>query len=500
MTQLVDVARGITLDDYAAVGHLAQAVTELREEAAELSPRLAGRTVWMVNSTATGGGVAEMLPTVVTLLDELGVTTRWAVIESDRPEFFVLTKRLHNMIHGVKEPKLQPADKSLYDAVSRANADALLDLVSADDIIVIHDPQPLGAGALVTRELGAPAVWRCHIGLDEHLPPTRAAWSFLAPYAAAYDRAIFSSEAYVPDFLRDRSTIAHPTVDPLDHKNRELSLHKLVGILCSAGLSTAHWPLVTPPFPELPRRLQVNGSFAPGTVPEDIGLIGRPIVTQVSRWDRLKGFSPLLEAFRALKLRPRDGYIDRHRRQIDAARLVLAGPSPESIQDDPEALEVLDELCALYVALEPEIQRDVALLTLPMSSRKFNALMVNALQRASSIVVQNSLREGFGLTATEAMWKSIPVVGNTRAVGLREQIRDGIDGRLISDPEDAEELADALDELLADPEARERYGRNAHRRVRDEFLIFTQLRQWLRLLADVAEERRPHARRVARTG
>jgi trehalose synthase len=489
MTTLVDVERLLGLDDYAAVGHLAHMVADLRAEAGRLVPRLQGRTVWMVNSTASGGGVAEMLPTLVTLLRELGVATRWVVIESDRPEFFALTKRIHNMIHGVPQPPLGAGDAALYDAVSRANADALLAQLSPKDVLVVHDPQPLGAGALVAQELGVPAIWRCHIGLDEDLPAAREAWAFLEPHTAAYDRSIFSSAAYVPDFLAERSIVSYPALDPLDHKNRDLSLHKLVGILCDGALAVSHWPLLSPPFPQLAQRLQTDGTFAPATVPEDIGLLGRPIVTQVSRWDRLKGFMPLLDAFRELKLaarRRRTAPDERHRRRLESARLVLAGPDAASIADDPEALEVVDELCARYVSLEPEIQRDVALLSLPMASRKHNALMVNALQRASTIVAQNSLREGFGLTITEAMWKGVPVLASARARGPREQIRDGADGRLVDDPEDVPALAEALDRMLADARVLEQYGRTAQRRVRDEFLIFTQLRRWLGVLVEVA--------------
>lgn len=437
----------------------------------------------MVNSTATGGGVAEMLPTTVALLRELGVETQWVVIESGDTGFFALTKRIHNMIHGAGGAPFGAADRALYDTVSRANADALLRHVTAGDVLVVHDPQPLGAGALVRQERDVRAVWRCHIGLDERMPVTDAAWAFLEPYATVYDDAVFSSAAYVPPFLADRAVIVRPSIDPLDHKNRELDLHKLVGVLCSGALAVAHWPIVAPPFSDVAQRLQANGRFAPATMPDDIGLLGRPIVTQVSRWDRLKGFAPLLEGFRRLKLMAGDVSRDaRHRLTLESVRLVLAGPAPASIQDDPEGLEVLDELRARYLALEPAVQRDVALITLPMSSRKENALLVNALHRASTIVVQNSLREGFGLTVTEAMWKGIAVLANSRAHGLREQIRDGVDGRLIADPEDAGAIARALDELLADAGGRERYGENGRRRVSDEFLIFTQLRHWLELL------------------
>jgi len=213
----------------------------------------------------------------------------------------------------------------------------------------------------------------------------------------------------------------------------------------------------------------------------------RPIVTQVSRWDRLKGWRPLLDGFVLLKRRAaerarlRD---DRARRTIELVRLVLAGPDPASIQDDPEAMEVFRELCDVYRALEPELQRDIALLSLPMASLKENALMVNTLQRCSTIAVQNSLQEGFGLTATEAMWKRVAVVASP-ACGLRQQIRPGIDGKMLSSAENRAEIADVLEALLSNPRERELLGRNAQRRVHDEFLVFSALRRWLGLLSGI---------------
>jgi trehalose synthase len=204
--------------------------------------------------------------------------------------------------------------------------------------------------------------------------------------------------------------------------------------------------------------------------------------------DRLKGWRPLLQAFQRLKADapapPAEG--QRHRRRRELVRLVLAGPDPGSIQDDPEARDVLAELVADYRTLPPAVQADVALLTLPMASPKRNALMVNVLQRSAVVVVQNSLREGFGLTVTEAMWKRAAVLASS-ARGLRLQIRDGLEGRLVEDPEDVDALARALDAVLADARSRELWGNRARRRVYDEFLVFTQLQRWLELLAAAAE-------------
>jgi len=483
--RIIDPDIQVTLADYASVASLVGAVGQLRAEAAEAAAPLAGRTVWMINSTAQGGGVAELLPAQIAILRDVGVNVRWIVIESDEPGFFVLTKRLHNLIHDVGAPHPDAADRRLYEAVSRRNAEAIRPVLAPGDIVLVHDPQPLGVGAMLRAMLDVRLIWRCHIGIDEDSVNTAAAWAFLRPYAAAYDDMVFSLAEYAPGWARPHATVIHPSIDPLTHKNRDLSLHKLVGILCDAGLAAPHWPLLETPFPDQARRLRPDGGFAPASSPEDIGLLARPIVTQVSRWDRLKGFAPLLDAFVALKTGrvgapPRDR---RHERRLAMTRLVLAGPDPAAIQDDPEARSVLDELARRYRELPLSVQPDVAILTLPMQSRKHNALMVNALQRASDIVVQNSLREGFGLTVSEAMWKRTAVLGSRQAAGVRLQVRDGVDGRLVDDPTDTDALAVLLHDMLGDSDRIERWGRNAQRRVHDEFLVFGELCRWLRLFA-----------------
>jgi trehalose synthase len=231
-----------------------------------------------------------------------------------------------------------------------------------------------------------------------------------------------------------------------------------------------------------------DGSFGPADRDGGIGLLFRPIISQVSRWDRLKGWKPLLDAFVTLKsLRPRraNQYSVRHRHRLGILRLVLAGPDPEAVADDPEGKEVLEELIEAYCALPAALQDDIALISLPMQSRRDNALMVNALQRCSDVIVQNSIREGFGLTVTEGMWKNTGILGS-RACGIRQQIRDGIEGRLIDDPENSDAIADLLNEMLEDIPARTRMAQNAHRRVHEEFLIFTQVRRWLEVLTEQA--------------
>lgn len=475
------------LDAYAEVPHLAPHVHELRAEARLIAPVLAGRRVWMVNSTAQGGGVAEMLPAMIEVLRELGVDVRWSVIESDEPAFFPLTKRLHNLIHGVGEPRLDAEARALYERVNRQNADALRPELRPEDILVVHDPQPLGMGAMLKEELGLPAVWRCHIGLDRVTPATEEAWSFLKPWARVYDHVVFSAPEYIPGFLTHCALVVMPALDPFSHKNRELSPHKLMGVLCNAALALEIHPVLTPDFAAPARRVRPDGSATPANVPDDIGVMYRPIITQVSRWDRLKGFAPLLEAFAALKTdaTQHPPSAPRHQRRLAITRLVLAGPDPTGIQDDPGGREVLDDLVARFRRLPPAVQDDVAIVLLPMSNKKENALMVNALQRCSTLVVQNSLQEGFGLTATEAMWKRVPVVASS-ACGLRHQIRDGLDGVLVKDPEDTHALATVLEDALSNPWRRASWAQSAQRRAHDEFLLFRQLRQWLELLRQCA--------------
>jgi trehalose synthase len=476
----------ISLDVYGAFAHLRSSVAALRADAEQCVRGLRGRTVWMINSTPSGGGVAEVLPTHISLLRQLGIDARWGVLETEQDGFFAFTKRLHNLIHA--EPGALPneAERTLYESVNTIEAKALAQLVRPGDVLVVHDPQPLPLGAHL-KARGLHVIWRCHIGVDETTAGTTAVWEFLRRYAQAYDLSVFSLPDYIPTYLRDHAIVIHPSIDPLSHKNRELSLHKLVGIMCDAGLVQPHWPLVAPPFQQPARRVQADGTLAPATTPEDLGLLTRPIVTQISRWDRLKGFAPLLDAFVLMKTRHHNSATagERAARKLDHARLVLAGPDPASIPDDPEAQAVFAELTSKYRALAAELQRDIAIIALPMASRKENALMVNTLQRASDVIVQNSLREGFGLTVAEAMWKRVAVLGSAAACGVRLQVRDGLDGRLVSNPEDVSALAGTLGEMLCERHRLDEYGRNGQYRAHDEFLIFSELRRWLHAFSQV---------------
>lgn len=487
MLERVSVSPGYQLQDYERYAGLLGEVAALREAGRAARRSLEGRTVWHLSSTSQGGGVAEMLPRQISLLRQAGVKAEWVVIRPESPRFFQLTKHLHNLIHGRGTPELGPEAHALYQGVSRALADELLPWIGPEDLVIVHDPQPLGVGALIQRERGARVVWRCHIGLDRRTPATEAAWEFLAPWLEGYARVVFSLRSYVPEFLASRAVVIAPSIDPLSHKNREISVHKLTGVLVSAGLLTTTEPTLAPCFTHPALRLGADGEYAPACGREDLGLLFRPVVLQVSRWDRLKGFLPLLEAFVKLKRAPCSSERpERDRRRLAIMRLVLAGPDPGGVQDDPEAIEVLEQLAAAWRALPPALQADIAILKLPLHSRKENALMVNALQRCASIVVQNSLEEGFGLTVTEAMWKARPILGSS-AAGLRAQVHDGIEGRLVPDPEDTEALAAVLAEMLHNPKEREAWGFNGRYRVAAEFHVLKNVTSWLALYREVLE-------------
>ena len=473
-----------SLDEHARYAELAPAVEALRNDARPVADALRGRTVWTVNSTAQGGGVSEMLPGIIAILNELGIATEWVVIDPTDPAFFPLTKRVHNLIHGEGTPDLGERERTVFEETNRANADELRSWIRDGDILIAHDPQPMPLAGMLLDHLRITCVWRCHIGLDERNDATRAGWGFLRPYATHYAHAIFSAPEYVPSFFEGRASIIYPGLDPLSEKNRPLD--DVGGVLERAGLLRSRASRAEPPFANLVQRLQPDGGFGAGTEPDDLGLLSRPIVTQVSRWDRLKGFLPLLHGFALLKsqLRHDPPAADDFRR-LQNVRLVLAGPEPESIADDPQGRGVLEELRAAWLALPDPIRDNSALLALPMHDAALNGRIVNALQRASTIVVQNSLREGFGLTITEAMWKARPVLSNSQACGPRQQVRGGVDGELISDPQNVGAIAAALARMLAEPAKLEQWGRNAQRRVLDHFLVYTQLRHWLRLFRTV---------------
>ena len=484
------VEEGVLLENYLAYATLVPAYNAFYNEALQLKPSLRRQKIWMVNSTEHGGGVAEMMPRMISLLRQLGLKADWMIMESNEKQFFALTKNLHNLIHGQPGPEITAGDKELYERVNRENAQVLAQHVQKNDIVVIHDPQPAGIAVELKKLVDVKMIWRCHIGLDYSNANTNRAWDFLHPYLEAYDQYVFSSPEYIPEGLSGNVALIHPSLDPLSHKNRPLSLHKLTGILGNAGLLKSDHPSLYPAYKHKVKRLQPDGTFGPASNGDDIGLLFRPILTQVSRWDRLKGFLPLMQGFVELKKMNHENGKSRSRqtRRIRSTRLVMAGPDPKSVADDPEGKQVLEELVAAYMDLPAKLQKDIVLLQLPMDSPKENALIVNALQRSSYLVVQNSLQEGFGLTATEAMGKRIAVLGSN-ACGLRNQIRNQIDGRLLHHPEDPPLIAEHLYELLGKPKVVEEMSFSAEKRALDKFLIFQQLTHWLNVFHRVKHAR-----------
>lgn len=475
----VHFQRSVHLDDYAGLEHLDPLIESVRHLGAEVAAGLGPNRIWMLSSTATGGGVAEMLPALCNLLVDVDVAAGWLVLEPGDAEFFRITKAVHNLLHGVPADLDLEAARDVYDRVLE-DAAAQLKHVGPEDALIVHDPQPAGIARHILPTLWPRLVWRCHIGIPETTPETERGWDFLRPYLEPYPAMVFSASRYIPADLLPRSTVIPPGIDPLGHKNRTLRPYKLLGILRSAGLLSDAEPPAWTRF-EAPVERWVDGTWEPRPLDR---LLSAPIILQVSRFDRLKGFAELIDGFEEL-LRLAPGRVEhlhmdtaRMRSELERVQLVLAGPSPEGVSDDPEAREVLDELCARHARLPAELQRRVHLLRLPMANPKQNALIVNALQRLASVVVQNSLREGFGLTVSEAMWKRVPVVG-ANVGGIALQIRPGRDGWLVDDPRDPHALAEALLEPFARPREAERMARAAKGRVHDHFLVLTQLRAWL---------------------
>jgi len=465
--QKIKVNPGAKLEDYKAYGSLYHSVLDFLDRASKPVRELQGKTIWMINSTAIGGGVAEMLPSQMRILRELNVKIEWLVIEADDDAFFDVTKRLHNAIHGSGNGEFDAADREIYEKVNHQNRQKALDLIRDGDLVVIHDPQPLPLGSLIKAERDVRLFWRCHIGLDEETPVTHRVWAFMTNYLDDYDHCIFSLPVYVPAFLRKKTTIIPPAIDPLSHKNRSLQLHKTIGILHQSGIiENGTKVLYNQPYAHQVRRVQADGTFGRPHAIENMDLIYRSQITQISRWDRLKGFQELMEAFIHMKKDNREngvpGSLDYRRAEM--SMLVLGGPDPAFVSDDPEGKAVLDELTDIYKKMDPGMQNDIAILLLPLHDTKENALIVNALQRSSSFVVQNSIREGFGLTATEAMWKRIPMLVSG-AAGLRYQVEDRVTGRINGEPSDTEALSRTMREMLDNPKARDKWGLNGQIRV-----------------------------------
>jgi len=433
---------------------------------------LAGHSVLNVNSTATGGGVAEMLQTLLAYVRVAGVDARWLVIEGD-PEFFAITKRIHNGLYGSPGDggELGQAERARYERVLAQNAEELLTLVKPGDVVVIHDPQPAGLVQTV-KDAGARVLWRCHVGVDEPNSWTERAWEFLHPYLLEADAYVVSRAAFAPPWA-DASNlhVIPPSIDPFSAKNEPMSHRNVRNVLIYVGLLDGD---SSPPLVPFIRR---DGS--PGRINRHVDVVQSgpavpakaPLVIQASRWDWMKDMAGVMAGFAA------------HVDPALGAHLILAGPAVTGVADDPEAAQVYDDCVERWRRLPHAIRGRVHLACVPMTDPDEAAAIVNALQRHASAVVQKSIAEGFGLTVAEAMWKSRPIVASAVG-GIQDQIADGVEGLLIEDPHDLEALGSRIERLLTKPEEAARLGANARTKSADEFLGDRHLEQYGRLFTD----------------
>jgi trehalose synthase len=443
-------------------------IRSLQQVADELRRTVGKRTMWNVSTAAFGGGVAEMLRSFLRYSRGLDVDVRWLIFEGP-PEFFRITKRLHNALHGsTGDGSPLGADQAaVYERVTRQNAVAIDALGRPGDLFVCHDPQTAG---LVPHLLGKgmQVVWRCHIGHEAREDEVDRGWAFLRPYIEKVPLAVFSRAAYPPPWLHGKRTIIlPPTIDPFSAKNRAMAPSTIRAILATVGLVEG------PPGSASPSFVRDDGSTSRIVREVDVVRYGRaptwetPLVVQVSRWDSIKDPAGVLEGF-ARYVQPE---------APRGAELVLAGPNVTAVADDPEGAKVFGDLQQRWLALPDALRRSVHLAMLPMDDDEENAAIVNALQRHAAIIVQKSLQEGFGLTVTEAMWKRRPVIASAVG-GIQDQIREGIDGLLVNDPMDLQEFAGLVKRVLTDEPFAQKLGEAAHDRVRDQYLSINALEQW----------------------
>jgi trehalose synthase len=381
---------------------------DIVEELTILASHVGNRSIKMVNSTAIGGGVAEMLHRIVPLLNDMGIQTQWEVIKGET-DFFEITKAFHNALQG----NTKHLQKDFFETYMDYNEMNNRHMDFDEDLIVIHDPQP---AALINwnQDRKNKWVWRCHIDMSH---PSEQVWRFIRPHIEKYDAAIFSSALFSPELMIPQYRF-YPAIDPLDEKNKQLEPSQIDAVLTKYG------------------------------IPRD-----KPIVTQISRYDPWKDPVGVVRAFKMAKR-----YVD--------CRLVLIG---DKAADDPETEKVLE-----HVKSEAGDDPDIHIILFSPSI----ASEINAFQRASDIVLQKSLREGFALTVSEALWKSRPVIGSAVG-GIPAQVIDGHTGLLVHSVEGA---SLGIRSLLTQAEFARSLGENGHRRVKDEFLITKNLKRYLLLL------------------
>ncbi|MDD5119797.1 MAG: glycosyltransferase [Candidatus Omnitrophica bacterium] len=369
-----------------------------------LGDKLKGKVVQHINSTPVGGGVAEILNRMVPMLRELGVDTKWDVIKGGE-QFFEVTKKFHNALHGRTE-EISRRDFEVFMETSQQNIE---DVDTYGDIVFVHDPQPI---ALIKKKAGNKWLWRCHIDVSN---PNEKVWGFLMDFIVKYDSAVFSAPAFSRK-LPIRQFLISPSIDPLSDKNKELPEEIIDSVL---------------------RKYDIKKD--------------KPIITQISRFDRLKDPVGVIEAYQKVK-------------KYSDCQLILAGGTAE---DDPEGFKVLGE-----VKEKAKDDPDVHILLLSQ-----NDIEVNALQRASDVIIQKSLREGFGLTVSEALWKAKPVVASNVG-GIPLQIKHKYSGLLCHSVEGA---SFAIKQLLNSPGYAKRLGENGREHIKNNFLITRHLRDYMLL-------------------
>jgi trehalose synthase len=464
----------ISVDRFRAV--LSRQQIEAFEAGAEEARALLdGRVVWNVNSTARGGGVVELLQPLLAYARGAGVDARWTVIEGD-PEFFAITKRIHNRLHGSEGDglPLDDAARSVYERVLARNLADFEDRVHEGDVVIVHDPQPAGLiEPLVAK--GAAVIWRCHVGLDHPNEISRETWAFLLPYVLPADAYVFSRESFAWEGLdRERIVVIPPSIDPFAPKNEALDAETVRAVLHACGLLAGGDPGPVTFERQDGSRSRVERR---ANLTEDQPLSpDAPVVLQVSRWDALKDPLGVIRGFAE------------HVPAGTGAHMIYAGPDVEAVSDDPEGARMLSEARALHARLPAEQRSRVHLATLPMDDPEENAIMVNALQRHARVVVQKSLAEGFGLTVSEAMWKARPVVAS-RIGGIQDQIVHGDSGLLLDDPRDLAAYGAAVTELLNEPARADAIGERARERVRERFLNARSLLDYLDLMRTVVRAR-----------
>src|SRR4249919_1468406 len=443
---------------------------ELAEAIRGASRVLGSRTVVNVNSTAAGGGVAELLETLLGYARGGGVATRWFVIEGD-PAFFDVTKRIHNGLYGSSGDggPLGAAEAEAYERTLRANARHIDGVVRPGDIVILHDPQTAGL-ASAFRRLGATIVWRCHVGSDRSNEWTERSWRFLRPHLEDVDAFVFSRRRFAPEWADlDRLHVISPSINPFSTKNMHLTRAQVRGMLLAAGLVHGHHRTRTVEFRRANGRQGVVRHRAAVVRDGEPPPLDAPLVVQISRWDRMKDMAGVMAGF-AGSFAPSLG-----------AHLVLAGPKADGVEDDPEAAQVFAECQIQWEGLPAAVRRHVHLALLPTSDHAENAAITNALQRHASVVCQKSLAEGFGLTVTEAMWKGRAVVASAVG-GIVDQIRGPQYGVLVDDPTDLTEFAAAVDGLLRAPSEARRLGANARRFTTRHMLSDRHLQQYAKLI------------------